>query len=77
MNACEQCRYWMPDEPEDHIGECHRYPPTLIGGETLRDDEEQPGFDPMDPEQLMLRSCWPVTSKVSTCGEFMPKVRLS
>jgi hypothetical protein len=27
---CEDCRWWIPVE-EEMQGECHRYPPTLLG----------------------------------------------
>lgn len=58
---CEHCKHWRNDD-DGEIGECRRYPPTLV---TLDD-----GIDPADEENIMHHSLHPMTTFAHSCGEF-------
>jgi len=68
MGRCENCQFWVVDEPGDRIGECRRYPPVVYSGISERDSEE--GLDIMDYESILIRSVYPVTSSALGCGEY-------
>lgn len=68
--SCSDCMFWVREEDERQLGECRRFPPTVLAGETLRDNPESSGFDPLDAESIMIRSIWPITTESSWCGEF-------
>ena len=58
---CEDCKYFVLNEPDDDIGSCHRYPPMLEPCEfdksTFEGYKSYPWVFPCDD--------W--------CGEFQPK----
>jgi hypothetical protein len=59
--------FWLPDEPDDRIGECRRNPPSIYPGETQNHEEH---LDILEPEGIMTRTFFPVTSHAIWCGEF-------
>lgn len=74
---CPGCRFWgeegpMPGFPESEgikIGSCVRMPPMVIG--RLLGEKAHEGFD---PAVTLRASYFPVTSSVSWCGEWMPRL---
>ncbi|MEY2680668.1 MAG: hypothetical protein RL661_899 [Pseudomonadota bacterium] len=67
---CSECRYWVREDGLEHLGECRMNPPTVVHL-TCRDDADEPGIDPMDSENVMFHSIWPITTDVSWCGRFI------
>lgn len=60
LRHCDQCVYaeYFGQTEEHRLCLCHRYPPAVNTGTTLRDHD----------------SCWfPVVTAVSWCGEFKRK----
>lgn len=68
--SCSDCRFWVREADDHPLGECRRFPPTVLAGDSLPDNPESSGFDALDPESLMIRSIWPITTESSWCGEF-------
>ena len=64
---CRDCTHWFPVLPtgptkEDwnDRGECHRYPPVLIGGQ---ETDKVLGWSE-------FKGAWPTTLDFDCCGEF-------
>jgi hypothetical protein len=74
--SCGDCKHWLADD-EEVMGECRRYPPTIILPPT--DPEEVYGepYDPNDLGSVLVRSVCPVTTAAWTCGEFLAKPRVN
>ena len=61
---CGTCRFWAPFH-RDNLGECHRYPPTVVGMQQVPDEQGPP------------MNAMPLTDKTDWCGEWQQDVRRS
>jgi hypothetical protein len=69
---CERCKFWdaeEPDDPDNRLGYCNRFPPPLTLSVALRMTHEQVLADP----QAAYTGVWPETERNDWCGEFAPR----
>lgn len=59
QGSCSTCLHWER-EGQEEVGDCHRYPPTVI-------------YAPDSEGQGDCFSVFPQTDLTDQCGEFKPK----
>ncbi len=91
MDNCETCLYWKLDEsqdsdeiPDEHVGECRRYPPVLVLMDTQSEDYDtfitegledktRDACDPLRASHSFVYWSQPFTMDTCCCGEHKPK----
>jgi len=73
MNRCRTCKFFMPDAEADHVGDCHRYPPTwqpvpmwIELPDRARGRQADTGYQHIEVEQ---QTAYPAVDAEGWCGE--------
>jgi hypothetical protein len=66
MNRCRTCKFFMPDAEADHVGDCHRYPPTWQPVPMWIAPPDHIGFQHIEVEQ---QTAYPAVDAEGWCGE--------